>query len=299
MYQHMTRAIIHVGKKISWRSQSTDTFPADFVEGWGGGDVEVYAEKRLEGRSRSCTKALQEVYLQVCCLRAVCVCLSASTPGTYGRSLWSTRHRVHFYPLSFIVAIHFSPSCQPPSTQLLLPWRHLMSWHMNQPPPQRPSITNSILLLSSHMSSPLRSVTVHPVRPFLRTSSYPQVTGGSDSVHSSGAWRCQTACWSSTCDSRSQRGLWSRSRVNTPQFKQSVIISRRKTLQSMKDTAEREAILQMPGPFGSPARSGPLNWHLDWTHAGQKVRPVTTGNKFDGLCSKDGISPLGETDVMT
>ncbi len=39
---------------------------------------------------------------------------------------------------------------------------------------------------------------------------------------------------------------------------------------------EREAILQMPGPFEPLACSGPLNWHLDWTHAGQKVRPVAT-----------------------
>ena len=56
---------------------------------------------------------------------------------------------------------------------------------------------------------------------------------------------------------------------------------------------EREAILQMPGPFECLAFFGPLNWHLDWTHAGQKVRPVATGNKFDGLCSKDGISLQG------
>lgn len=48
----------------------------------------------------------------------------------------------------------------------------------------------------------------------------------------------------------------------------------------------------MPGPFRVFACSGPLNWHLDWTHAGRKVTPVAAGNQFDGLWSK-------ETDGMT
>lgn len=73
-----------------------------------------------------------------------------------------TRHRVHFYPLAIIVAIHFSPSCQPAS-QVLLPWRRLICWHMNP------------LLLSALLtSSPLRSVTVHSLCSLVRESSSPR-----------------------------------------------------------------------------------------------------------------------------
>lgn len=39
-------------------------------------------------------------------------------------------------------------------------------------------------------------------------------------------------------------------------------------VQSMKETTDWEAILQMPGPFGCLAFSGPLNWHFDWVDAG-------------------------------
>lgn len=118
--------------------------------------------------------------------------MSASTLSTYGHSLWLTRHSVHFYP-TFTYCCHpfFSPSCQPASTQLLLPWRHLISWHMNQshrPAPPSPSLTNS-LFSSSHLS--LCSVRVHPVHPFLRTANYLRVAEGSDSVKSLGACRCQ------------------------------------------------------------------------------------------------------------
>lgn len=87
--------------------------------------------------------------------------------------------------------------------------------------------------------------------------------------------------------------LWSSSWVYTLQFNQSVILSRqKKTVPSIKETTEREAILQMPGPFECLAFSGPLNWHLDWTHAGQKVRPVAPVNTFDG--AKTYISMGGD-----
>lgn len=56
--------------------------------------------------------------------------------------------------------------------------------------------------------------------------------------------------------------------------------------QSMKETTDWEAILQMPGPFGCLAFSGPLNWHFDWVDAGQKVIPVATGNTSDRLGRK-------------
>lgn len=219
--------------------------------------------------------------------------MSASAFSTYGHSLWLTRHSVHFYP-TFTYCCHpfFSPSCQPASTQLLLPWRHLISWHMNQShhpaPPSSPSLTNS-LFSSSHLS--LCSVRVHPVHPFLRTANYLRVAEGSDSVKSLGACRCQHT-WLTvtvlvvTCGSDPEIGFITCSLSFTEK-------------KSMKATTEREAILQMPGPFECLACSGPLNWHMDWTHAGQKLRPVATGNRFDGLGSKDGISLLGETDEMT
>lgn len=122
-----------------------DVFPCwhltDFLEGCDGGVEAAYAETRLSDWPRAAQKLRRRSAvppgLLTCSFYSVCVCLHwllAHMVTHYGRYVTASI----FTPLSLIVAIHLSPSCQPASTQLLLPWRHLTSWHMNQSPPFLP-----------------------------------------------------------------------------------------------------------------------------------------------------------------
>lgn len=206
------RGQLYVWKKSSWRSQSTECFTtvarrlplltSDWLPGrmwWRSwGRVRRNEAVRL---TESCTKAPQEV----CCTSwfahlflLQCVCLPALTLSTYGHSLWSIRHSVHFYPaLSY--CCHPSFSFLPTrfhTTSVALETSHILTYESIPPLPS--SLTNSLFSATSDMSSPLRPVTVHPVHSLPGMSSYPQVTEGSDSVlsHWEPGDRCQTASWS-------------------------------------------------------------------------------------------------------
>lgn len=136
--------------------------------------------------SRSRTKALKEALFTSRPVRLfhVSVCID-----TYGNSLWPTRHRVHFYPcLSLLPSIFFS--FLPTSfhiTSVALETSDILTYESTPN-----SLTNRLsvlLLLSSHTSSPLRSVSAP-------SSGRPAICGSQRTltlVQSSRACRCPTA----------------------------------------------------------------------------------------------------------
>lgn len=186
------------------RQSVSGSFPADVpLTSWKDGKTEMWRYTQKRGY-----KAQQELHkgsaggavcLQVCSLVPLySVCshrLFAHMVTHYGQYITGS-----IFTLSLIVAIHFAPSCQPASTQLLLPWRHLISWHMNQPPSTLPPTSQlSILPLSSHLSSPLRSVTVHSILKMYSRSL--------KALTQLSCWELGDASWSNACDSQSQSAL--------------------------------------------------------------------------------------------